>query len=286
MPRQVARLRALAGLFPLEEVARLMRRSYSSVKNATCKHGIDCDRAWTPGQLARLRADYGKLPSRQLAQVLGRLLPAVYRMARKLGLSRTASRFTAEDLARIRELNGQGWSDTEIAHTLGRDRHETTKHRKRLHLPSQQHGHRVRARLAAALQRQLERLGLHSAAEMRKHAHQDFARRFGLPEDLAPRAVLIVLHLLQKGVSTRRDVYEAVGASWRDGRGSLLCNATKTSYLGDLQRRDLVARIHRRSEGPDARRLPDLYLLTAEALDLLSAAAHPTEEGTDDDRER
>jgi hypothetical protein len=164
-PRQVARLRALAGLFPLKEVARLMRRSYSSVKNATCKLGIDCGRAWTPGQLARLRADYGKLPARHLALVLGRPLPAVCRMARKLGLSRTASRFTAEDLARIRELNGQGWSDTEIAHALGRDRHETTKHRKRLHLPSQQHGHRVRARLAAALQRQLERLGLHSAAK-------------------------------------------------------------------------------------------------------------------------
>jgi hypothetical protein len=171
-PRQVARLRALAGLYPLKEVARLMRRSYSSVKNAICKLDIDCGRAWTPGQLARLRADYGKLPARQLAQALGRPLPAVYRMARKLGLSRTASRFTEEDLARIRELNGQGWSDTEIARALGRDRHETTKHRKRLHLPSQQHGQRVRARLAAALQRQLERQGLHSAAELRKHAHQ------------------------------------------------------------------------------------------------------------------
>jgi hypothetical protein len=213
---------ALAGLYPLKEVARLMRRSYSSVKNATCKLGIDCGRAWTTGQLARLRADYGKLPARQLAQALGRPLPAVYRMARKLGLSRTASRFTEEDLARIHELNGQGWSDTEIARALGRDRHETTKHRKRLHLPSQQHAQRARARLSAALQGQLERMGLHSAAELRRHAHQAYARTFGLPEDLAPRAVLIVLHLLQKGVSTRRDVYEAVGASWRDGRGSLL----------------------------------------------------------------
>jgi hypothetical protein len=86
-------------------------------------------------------------------------------MARQLGLSRTASRFSEEDLARIRELNAQGWSDTEIARELGRDRHETTKHRKRLQMPSQQHGQRVRPRLAAALQRQLERLGLHSTAQ-------------------------------------------------------------------------------------------------------------------------
>jgi hypothetical protein len=116
----------------------------------------------------------------------------------------------------------------------------------------------LRARLSAALQRQLERLGLRSAAQLRQQAHQDFARRFGLPEDVAPRAVLIVL----------------------------LCNATKTSYLGDLQQRGLLARIHRRSDGPDAGRLPDLYLLTPLALELLSATAHPTEEETDHARER
>ena len=94
-----------------------------------------------------------------------------------------------------------------------------------------------------------------------------------LPEQLPPRAVLIVLQLLQNGVMTRRDIYTAVGASWRGGKGSLLCNATKTSYPGDLQRRGLVARIHRRSDGAGARRLPDLYLLTPTALDLLAAAA-------------
>jgi DNA-binding CsgD family transcriptional regulator len=278
----VARLRELAALHPLKEVADLMGRSHSAIRNAVHRFDVDCDRAWTEGQLARLRAEYGCVPARQLAASLGRSLDAVYRMARLLELTRHGPpRFTEEDLVRIQELNGQGFSDTEIAELLGRDRHEVSRHRKRLNLPSRQYGERVRARLAVALRRQLERLGMDSPNDLRRHAHQCFARRFGLPDDLPPKAVLIVLALLQRGVMTRREVHEAVGAPWRNGRGSMLCNASGTSYLGELQRRGLVTRVHRHSTGPDARRLPNLYLLTPAALDLLDGVAQSaTEEET------
>src|SRR5207249_2493047 len=131
---QVARLRELAGRQPLRDVARLMGRSHSSVKNATHKFGIGCGRAWTPGQLRRLREGYGRAPARQLARELGRPLAAVYRMAGQLGLCRRRPRFAEADLDRIRALNAEGWPDAEVARALGRDRHEVTRHRKRLGL--------------------------------------------------------------------------------------------------------------------------------------------------------
>ena len=260
------------------EAAKALGRTLLSVKQAGYWMGLrpGHKRQWTDEQVRILDAGYGKKPARALAEEIGKPVSVVYRMAYKRGLMvrPKPEPFTQVEIDRIRELNAAGVPDTHIALELGRDRHETSKHRKRLCLPSNARGQVWRERVAAGVKRQCDLAGVKNLAEFRWESYRNFARKYNLPDTLGPRAVQIVLALAQHGPMTLKQIAEATGMRLRQ-RGSasgIICaldNSAGTTYFSTLRKLGLVAYVFRH-EG--ARRVPGQYVLTAAALDRLAAA--------------
>lgn len=248
------------------EVAAVLGRSYFSVKVQAYSQGLRTStRVWTDQQTADLRNLYGTMPARQLAARIGKPLSALYHRAGELGLCRDRpTPFSEGELRTIRQMNADGQPDSHIADALGRDRHETSKWRKKLGLPSRARGQVWKSNIAKGVRRQLDRLGLRSLADLRGESYRAFARRYNLPDSLGPRAVQIILALAQHGPLTRNELKAATGFD-----PVKLDNATGTTYLSALKRLGLIAYVFRK-EG--ARRRPGHYVLTAAALDRLAAA--------------
>lgn len=189
------------------------------------------------------------------------------------------------DRARLRELHAAGLTDREKAAALGCSAAGVKAARAALGLRG--HGTRApsaRERQAVNLRAQLAARGVSTLRRLnpdgprRKAAAADLAARYGLPADLFPAQVRILLALAGGPLTTAR----LVAATGRRPRGSegqaYQCFNCPTcpggNYLKDLRGRGLVAFTGGRSRGP-GRRDPGHNLLTAAAMDLLTKGEGP-----------
>ncbi len=227
-------------------------------------------RPWTPAERSLVRQRYAADGAATLAAELGRTRKAVSLMAGLLRRTRPNHRWTPRADATLRRMNAAGLPDGIIAKRLGCDR-GTVRHRRRLlGLPSNQHGphHRGSTRRKAA--EQLKRAGLRSMGELRVKAWGDAAEKYGLPRDLNPTAVKIVL-ALAAGPKTRRELVAALGLRWKTangGRNNLTCGRAEGSYPAWLAALGLVECVSRYGRG----RLPSAYRLTPAAVVRLRGA--------------
>jgi Zn-dependent peptidase ImmA (M78 family) len=131
-------------------------------------------RYWTEEDRETIRALYLTTTGSVLAKRLGRSVRSVHNQARLLGI-RKHPRAAFDDAfrARLRELNAAGYSDHEIADTIGGERHTVSKYRQAMGLPSNARGNRYRERVRANTRRQCGAVGAASLAELKVHGGED-----------------------------------------------------------------------------------------------------------------
>jgi DNA-binding CsgD family transcriptional regulator len=276
-PELRARLAELGRTMTMKEAAAELGLSRKTVKSAVQVFKIRTfgerrrrDEGWSLADDDFLYSSYGKQTARAIATKLGRTVVQVYARAKWLGVRRAERPppYTEAEFEEIRRLNGLGHSDQDIAARLKRDRHELTRHRRRLGLPCNMRSGLVCRKIAGTTRAQWAGSALALANARRDAFPREYALRYGLPEDLPVRCTQIVLALLKHGTLTLAGIKSALGIK-PNKSNSFLCNATRTTYTGELRRRGLVSRLCRREGG---RRLPDVYMLTGEALRLLEEA--------------
>lgn len=175
----------------------------------------------------------------------------------------------ADRLPRVRRLWEEGRTDAAIARELGTDRKTVAGYRRRLGLPPRWTlAELMRQRHAAGM------LAVRDAAVAARRA--ELPARYGLPADLAPVQVAVVLALAGGPLT-------AAALADRCGRAARPCHPTPfhrfgnrsvggKNYLTDLRRRGLVAFVRRhKPKGSGPGRADGLFLLTAAAMDLLTA---------------
>lgn len=256
---------------PAAAIAAELGRTEMAVRRQAFKLGVRHGRLWTAAEEEAVRTRYGAVGAAALARELigaddPHSVAMVYRLASRLGVT-TPARHPPAVYARVRDLHGRGLNDRQIAAAMadllpgGNRRERVTAIRRRLGLPRvEQTPEQLRdlGRRTNAAQRA-------AGVNPRDRAFARLAARYGLPPDTPPRAVEIVL-CLAGGPKTRADIATATG---KDPIGQW--NALKTSYLGGLARRGLVAAT--KAPGATNRGPRVLYLLTAAAMEMLSAAA-------------
>lgn len=175
----------------------------------------------------------------------------------------------ADRLPAVRRLWEAGLTDRAIARELGTDRKTARKYRLRLGLPVRwTPADLMRQRHAAGV------LAVRDAAVAARRA--DLAARYGLPADLPPAQVEAVL-ALAAGPLTADALADRCGRArrpcHRSGYARFGCpTAAGKNHLTALRRRGLVAYLARcRGKGNGGGRGVGVYLLTAAAMDLLTA---------------
>lgn len=186
----------------------------------------------------------------------------------KLGIPK-GDRGRKADPARVRELHACNLSDTDVAAQLGCTSSAVAACRVRLGLPpngksSASYVAKMRAhyrnRCLAVGVRSLRSLNPDTCSDARKR----LAAQYGLPTDLYPQQVRIVL-ILTAGPLTAAQIADQIGRGMRGVNPYHRLNCAGCAggnYLGDLCRRGLVAHI---ADGKTR-----VYSLTATALELLS----------------
>lgn len=159
------------------------------------------------------------------------------------GLRRCAALRRKVDPARLREWHAAGWTDRRVADETGASIQAVYQTRKALGLPCNRNP--IRGDGGATIRR---------IAESRKRARARLAESYGLPPDISPRAVRILL-ALAGGPLARRELAAAVGDA----------EYGRTSYFArlcwKLLARGLIVRmVGRRST----------YFLSPEAMDRLT----------------
>lgn len=272
-----------------DETDEVLRESYRSApiaalaarlgvnRGTVCRRarslGLLLPRLWSAEQLAQLREHYGRLPTPQVAALVGKTVHQVHAKASGLRLGfgwrqRLGDRHDAE----IRELSAQGYPDDEIAGVLDVGRKAITHRRQQLGLPDNSRSERVRQRIARKTQDQCRAAGVRTLAQVRRLAYDAFARESGWPQDLRPRAVMILNLLAAAGVPlTRRQICEGIGMRWKGPRASLVSNDERGSYLAYLASRKLVLRLPKAHQvlGKGRGKSLDLYCLGEAALEIL-----------------
>jgi transposase-like protein len=245
-------LRTLRRLYPVlgpHDTAAAIGRTVKAVSSRAKVLHIQvegCRRFWTTEELDFVRANYRQLTAKQIGAQLGRSVSSVYQGAEKLGLVIARPPLDREArLASLRQLHAQGYSDSEIAREWGISRKVAEDWRKRAGLPSNALSEHRRARVREKTREQLARAGLPSLAHVRLAAFKKFARKHGWPEDLRPRAVMMLNAMWQRGPMTRRELADAIGMPWKGSRKSLVSNDPEGSYLAHLMKRGLVVSLGR-----------------------------------------
>lgn len=224
-------------------------------------------REWTAEEESLLRAGYRGRFDAALCRRLGRSGPAVQQRAKLLGLCRDRLPSPAWSPAletEYRLLHAEGLSDNDIAARWGCCRVWLNGRRKALGLPSNR-SNRIRQKSRENLRYQLEREGLPTFADLRHARTRRLVARFGLPEDLPPRALRIVLALLS-GPKTRSQICAALDLA---RVSETAFRGRRRSYLSILRDAGLVAALRLPGRGADRK----VYSLTPRCLDLLSATA-------------
>lgn len=264
------------GRVPSRELAAAVGRTVGALKQKARKLGLVASRAYTADEERMVRELYASHTADQIAVALygtdAKIL-RVRKLVEKLGL-RKWPQWSSDVLDRVRALHAKGLTDSQIARRMGREfrdgddgRLQVRHIRLRLNLPANVDTKPACAARRRAVRRQFQTLGLSNPNELRQRAHRRFAAQYGLPEDLRPAQVRMVLALLE-GPLTLPQLKEAIGARADSG---LIHNERKTTYQADLVGRGLAARVPNgvggRTKGPRA-----LYMLTAACLDLLASA--------------
>lgn len=222
---------------------------------------------WTEAMVAILRRDWGRVkPNAAVAEALGLPLNNVRRKAARLRLTRQTAPRRPELLPpsawpvghdeTLTRLNAAGWSDRMIAGAVNYSHDVVSKRRKALALPETTEATAERSR-RFMLERRLGRV----SAVKRAASLREFASGYGLPGDLTPRAVQVLVILLD-GPLTRRQLAERIGRKWFGQSYS-----GKSGVMASLKARGLIA-----SFAPTNRSAP-AHILTATALAHLSSAA-------------
>jgi len=261
---QLAALTKWYGVKPPGVLARELGRSIPAMKKKAAELGITTRSPapqWTPAEDELLRRSYRRTRLADLARRLGRTPGGLRMRAFKLGLMLPKVRFawSPESEAVLRDRVAAGWGNQEIADLIGCAIEQVRRRRIQLRLPRTHSMPRWR-NLRARLTREWFAAGGASHWVAYRARAAGLAESYGLPGDLSPRAIQIVL-LLAAGPKTRAELCQAIGIKslgcWRPGR----C----TDYLADLARRGLVGSYQR----DDYR---NLYLLTADAMNRLATA--------------
>lgn len=236
---------------------------------------------WSATEDRVLRREYRRTPKAELAVRLGVTIKALYLRAVLLELTVRQFRWSKRAVNKVRRMSSGGYSDTEIATALGGiDRHRVTAKRKELGLPTlfgvkgAKWHERKRLEVAKQTKKQLKKAGAKSLGELRSRMFGQLGTEYGLPAGLPLRAVQVVL-VLAEGPMTRRQIVERLGMKWKPlSRQNLCCRNQGGSITAVLLARGLICRIHRaRSGGEKGVRIPDLYMLTGHAMELLTAHA-------------
>lgn len=208
-------------------------------------------RPWTDIERQRIRTEYGTRPATDLARELGRPLSSVYQMANKLG--RVQRRNCASDqqiIDALRELNPQGYSDTEIMGILeerldlGVDRHRVGDLRRKIGLPMNKVTDRLRERVRQNTRKQLAKAGKATLAQVRVDRWNEWKRELGWPEELTVRAVHALEMFRQHGPLTRVQLCQLMGVS-PIARTAPKSNAPGGTVLAELQRAGLISRVRK-----------------------------------------
>lgn len=212
---------------------------------------------WTKRELAIVRRNYHRVPARDLSARLNRSITSIRQAAFKVG--RTRRKVSTKGLDDfVRTKHAAGWCDPHIASAwtkrfsrdrLPLDRHTVAKARSRFGLGAQHHSCPLcLERTRQTTKRQCREAGVKNMAEIRALAFRHYARRYGWPEDLRPRAVQILNALARKGPMTKNELAAAIGARWQNvpSRKVLVSNDPEGSYLAHLIRRGLVVTLGRR----------------------------------------
>lgn len=282
-PEQDETIRTVFPSLGPQAVAERLNRSYCAVRSRAVRLGVRTKRRWTPEEDQQLRASYKKEAAAEIAARLRRTFPAVVQRAAALGLADKYEKRpskTPQFIARYRRLHARGLSDAEIAVKLGTDRPYLNALRRELGLPDNRCSRHSLSLSRARLKEQLARAGACSFAELRHRRIKALNRSYGLPEDLAPRELQIVL-VLARGPATKAAICRELGLSYANPQKAL--NAGNKgfgrNYLSRLQKRGLVARTRMPCRGGYAAlgvTGPQwLFMLTGEAMELLA------KEGTD-----
>jgi hypothetical protein len=259
----------------VKAAARRLGITRHAVATRACKLGLQTgrNRFWTEAELDRLRELYPTHTLRQIATTLGRGISGVSLRAFKLGLTGPKKIWPEAIRDRVAELSRQ-LTDEAIAQRLavefGADapaRRSVSYIRSKLGIPVN-HDAVLEAR-RRGVQTQARKLGIRPGGGLRQVAHARLARQYGLPEDLGPRHVQIVLYLL-RGPATRQQIARAIGVIYIQGQSRrALKSNSHGSYTADLLAKGLVSsqRVYRRKYHWRA-----VYSLTPLALELLAAA--------------
>ena len=204
-------------------------------------------RFWTAKERAYLRRWYGRRACADIAAKLDRSNKAVYLEAIAQGVAAKKARWAANDERALRRLNATGWTDTEVAAKLGRDRHCVSLHRKRLGLPSNAYGLRWRERNRAQRRRQLATYGVRNFGELRGKRFREFASQRGWP-GLSLRGAQIADLLYERGPHTRREICEALGMPTHDDnqKKQLCCRVPGGMYTAELIRAGVAVALTRK----------------------------------------
>lgn len=225
-------------------------------------------RPWTPDEVGFLRTHYMRMPAREIASRLRRSLKSIYMRAKDEGLSQTrCPRAGLEQF--VREQYTAGRCDQEIAAAWSRrhsgylpiERKTIGRIRQRLGLPLNRWNEYQRGRVRQKTQEQLRKAGLPSLAAVRADAFRRLARRCGWPDDLRPRAVMILNALWEHGPMTREQIAHTIGMAWRGSRMSMKSNDPEGSYLAHLLRRGLVVCLGRQVQRKGRGRSVNVYSL-------------------------
>lgn len=134
-------------------------------------------------------------------------------------------------VARIEELNRQGWSDREIARRMGCSSNRVRTLRVRLGLPSNAHNERHNKKAWASRLRQLKRDGASNLAEFIGLSRRIRAATRGWPTDLGPGELGILELLDAAGPKSKNEIMSLMGLRYlRSGGGG----GVSRSYLRNL----------------------------------------------------
>lgn len=220
---------------------------------------------WSDDENAIMFEHYGSMEIRALMDLLGRTKPQIYNQAKKLGITGDKPPpFTDEEKEKIRQLNGAGYMDVDIAAILNRSLPTVHKYRKELGLPVVERSEETIERWREAKKRYYQSEKYQEHLQRKFAGHRALAEDYNLPSDLKYKQVMIIVMLAFHGMMTRNQIAEKL---------DIVLESTSSRYIPDLLNRGLLTYIPNAQNGQ--RR--GWYMLSPLAMDLLTLGQKPAD---------